>query len=134
MSQVQIHNSDHCIWRARINHLCKSGLDPIDCKSSFFFSSIEKFGVTSKVCLNHYLYILYICNTTLDRHDRRGSSPEKRYWIISCKWQTLKLNTKNNLENNQEKSVLFFNFLICWEDPWIMFSPEIKSEILSLSQ
>ena len=35
MSQVQIPNLDHCIWRARINHLCKSGLDPIDCKSSF---------------------------------------------------------------------------------------------------
>ena len=33
--------SDHCIWRARINHLCKSGLDPIDCKSSFeyFFTN-----------------------------------------------------------------------------------------------
>ena len=35
MSQVQIPNSDHYIWRARINHLCKSGLDPIDCKSSY---------------------------------------------------------------------------------------------------
>ena len=34
MSQVQIPNSDHCIWQAWINHLCKSGLDPIDCKSS----------------------------------------------------------------------------------------------------
>ena len=38
MSQVQIPNLDHCIWRARINHLCKSGLDPIDCKSSFILS------------------------------------------------------------------------------------------------
>ena len=37
MPQVQIPNLDHCIWRARINHLCKSGLDPIDCKSSFSF-------------------------------------------------------------------------------------------------
>ena len=35
MSQVQIPNSDHCIWRAWINHLCKSGLDPIDCESSW---------------------------------------------------------------------------------------------------
>ena len=34
MSQVQIPNLDHCIWRAWINQLCKSGLDPIDCKSS----------------------------------------------------------------------------------------------------
>ena len=34
LSQVQFPNSDHCIWRARINHLCKSGLDHIDCKSS----------------------------------------------------------------------------------------------------
>ena len=34
MSQVQISNLDHCIWRTWINHLCKSGLDPIDCKSS----------------------------------------------------------------------------------------------------
>ena len=41
MSQVQIPNSDHCIWRARINHLCKSGLDPIDCKSSLRLSSAE---------------------------------------------------------------------------------------------
>ena len=36
MSQVQIPNSYHCICRARINHLCKSGLDPIDCKSSYW--------------------------------------------------------------------------------------------------
>ena len=37
MSQVQIPNSDHCIWRAQINHLCKSGLEPINCKSSLLF-------------------------------------------------------------------------------------------------
>ena len=40
MSQVQILNSDHCIWRARINHLCKSGLDSIDCKSSLILDCI----------------------------------------------------------------------------------------------
>ena len=34
MSQVRIPKSDHCIWWAWINHLCKSGLDPINCKSS----------------------------------------------------------------------------------------------------
>ena len=43
MSQVQIPNSDHYIWRARINHLCKSGLDPIDCKSSSFSGYFEEY-------------------------------------------------------------------------------------------
>ena len=38
MSQVQIPSLDHCIWRAQINHLCKSGLDPIDCKSNLFLN------------------------------------------------------------------------------------------------
>ena len=33
-SHVPIPNWGHCIWRAFINQLCKSGLDPIDCKSS----------------------------------------------------------------------------------------------------
>ena len=39
MAQVQIPNWDHCIWQALINHLCKSRLDPIDCKSRSFFLS-----------------------------------------------------------------------------------------------
>ena len=34
VSQVQIPYWGHCIWRAWINQRCKSGLDPIDCKSS----------------------------------------------------------------------------------------------------
>ena len=49
MSQVQIPNSDHCIWRARINHLCKSGLDPIDCKSSSQFFKGLKRGLLTKI-------------------------------------------------------------------------------------
>ena len=56
MSQVQIFNWNHCIWRAWINPLCKSGLDPIDFKFSLvckdkqrIFSLLAKFN--SKFCL-----------------------------------------------------------------------------------
>ena len=42
MSQVQISNSGHCIWWAWINHLCKSGPDPIDCKSSYKHKSLPR--------------------------------------------------------------------------------------------
>ena len=48
MSQVQIPNSDHCIWPAWINHLCKSGLDHIDCKSRFCLKCRK--GWWSKAC------------------------------------------------------------------------------------
>ena len=49
LSQFQISNWDHCFWWAWINPLCKSGLDPVDCKSSWFHSSIK---------INNHLNIL----------------------------------------------------------------------------
>ena len=49
VSQFQISNWDHCFWWAWIKPLCKSGLDSIDCKSSWFHSSIK---------INNHLNIL----------------------------------------------------------------------------
>ena len=65
MSQVQIPNSDHFIWRAWINHLCKSGLDPIDCKSSFQFKTDH---IIAALC-DYYplpfslIFSVFICST-----------------------------------------------------------------------
>ena len=65
----------------------------------------------------------------MDRNDGRGSNREGKYWIISCKWQTLNWNTKN-ITGKKSKEMLkcTFEFLIFRKDPWVVFSPEIKSE------
>ena len=64
MTQVHIPHWDHYIWQTWINHLCKSGLDPINCKSSFtilfelapmressLLSLLWAQGVTMSVCI-----------------------------------------------------------------------------------
>ena len=75
MSQVQIPNSDHCIWRAQINHLCKSGLDPIDCKSSlYFYSKIQ--------VMIQMLYLLWIYKVATSQPVSEYQRSLKLIWAI----------------------------------------------------
>ena len=57
-----ITNWDHCIWRTWINPPCKSGLDPIDCKSS----SISILGPLKSALDAHY--IPRVSNDTRENH------------------------------------------------------------------
>ena len=84
MSQVQIPNSDHCIWRAQINHLCKSGLDPIDCKSITtwwhrdIWNSIKLLLYTKKLYWTDAIW-LSTSNVSLYPHNKKSIS----YCLIS---------------------------------------------------
>ena len=60
---LMITNWDHCIWRTWINPPCKSGLDPIDCKSSLIIISLRQSADVLSAALEFILPPQYLIET-----------------------------------------------------------------------
>ena len=121
MSQVQIPSSDHCIWWARINPLCKSGLD---CKSSLPLKATILYGgdqsnddannsndekssgndgngsVSAIEELGHYKAGLGLLETKSPNSEFRPGETKHSMALSLKKWKYLKLSTLSPRRTN----------------------------------